>query len=254
MRRVDYDRDQHRVYARGRSQSAELVALWMDLVAEHAPRVRPLRVLDLGCGTGRYSGALADRLDARVTAVDPSVKMLEVARREGAHPRVVYEQGSGERIPLADGECQLAFLSMVLHHIENLDACGAELARVLASGGRVFMRSCFGGRLDDIPFYRFFPAARAVDDERMPSVERVRTAFGGAGFREVAFRTVHQQIDVSLRVHLERLRHGAVSTLELISAEDREAGFAAMARAVAMETGQSPVTEAIDVLVFGKTA
>jgi ubiquinone/menaquinone biosynthesis C-methylase UbiE len=39
-------------------------------------------VLDLGCGTGRFSEALAAQFDAHVIGLDPSLKMLQVAREK----------------------------------------------------------------------------------------------------------------------------------------------------------------------------
>ena len=71
-------------------------------------------VLDLCCGTGRYSEALAAYFDAGVIGLDPSTKMLDQARKKLRDPRVRYQTGHGEAIPLADDSVDLIFMSMVL--------------------------------------------------------------------------------------------------------------------------------------------
>ena len=52
--------------------------------------------------------------------------------------------------------------------------------------GLVFIRNTFSGRLDGIRHYEFFPSARAIDEARLPRVERVREAFEARGFSTVA--------------------------------------------------------------------
>ena len=59
-------------------------------------------ILDLGCGTGRFSGCRAIRFGARVVDIDPSEKMLQQALRKGAENGIQYERGIAEAMPLLD--------------------------------------------------------------------------------------------------------------------------------------------------------
>jgi hypothetical protein len=61
---------------------------------------------------------------------------------------------------------------MVIHHVPDLDACARELCRFLKPDGLVFIRNTFGGRLEGIPHYEFFPSARAIDEAPRPLVLR----------------------------------------------------------------------------------
>jgi ubiquinone/menaquinone biosynthesis C-methylase UbiE len=88
LRRVDYDERLCRVYAAGRRVSPEVLAAWMGTFAGFVPGRRPLTVVDVGCGVGRLSPALAEAFGGPVVALDPSVRMLRVARGAAAHPRV----------------------------------------------------------------------------------------------------------------------------------------------------------------------
>jgi ubiquinone/menaquinone biosynthesis C-methylase UbiE len=63
-------------YDRGREHGPEYLDLWMNTVESHLKGRKLTRILDLGCGTGRFSESLACRFNAEVVGIDPSQKML----------------------------------------------------------------------------------------------------------------------------------------------------------------------------------
>lgn len=94
---------------------------------------------DLGCGTGRVAEALAPFV-RRVVAVDDSQAMLDAARaRVNGTGAIELRRGRLEDLPVADGELDLAVLSLVLHHLPEPGKALAEAARALAPGGRVLV-------------------------------------------------------------------------------------------------------------------
>jgi predicted TPR repeat methyltransferase len=99
------------------------------------------RVLDLGCGIGRVTRALAGRV-ARVDGVDVSENMLAAARRRCADlPNVRFWRGSGSELTgCADGGYELvlavdSFPFVVSLGEARVDAMFAEIARVTAADG-----------------------------------------------------------------------------------------------------------------------
>jgi SAM-dependent methyltransferase len=76
---------------RGRDHGPEFLDLWMDVVASHVKDQSTKTIQDLGCGTGRFTEALAVRFDADVIGVDLSKKMLAQARSKPAHGEAVFE-------------------------------------------------------------------------------------------------------------------------------------------------------------------
>lgn len=253
MTPVDYDRDLYRTYRAGRALASDTGRLWMDAIAAHLGRRRARAILDLGAGTGRFSGMLADTFGARVVAVEPSARMREEAEQHGAHPDVVYLSGAADAIPAADGAVDFAFMSMVIHHVRDLDACARELRRVLTPGGLVFIRNTFAGRLDRVRYFEFFPEARVADEKRLPTVDSVRAAFAAHGFELVALDTLEQEIDSSLAAHYDRIKQRALSTFSLITDAQFETGLTRMRQAAEKETTPTPVLEAIDLLVLRRT-
>jgi 2-polyprenyl-6-hydroxyphenyl methylase/3-demethylubiquinone-9 3-methyltransferase len=95
-----------------------------------------LRALDIGCGGGFLAEEFA-RLGCRVVGVDPSAVSIETARRHAAATGldVDYRVGSGERLPAADCEFDLAYCCDVLEHVSDLDAVISETARALKAEG-----------------------------------------------------------------------------------------------------------------------
>ncbi|HMD69545.1 MAG TPA: class I SAM-dependent methyltransferase [Chitinivibrionales bacterium] len=95
----------------------------------------PRRVLDVGCGTGRFLRAAALRWpQAALTGVDPAPRMIAEAGRLDQRPDFMI--GMAESLPVEDQSIDLAASSMSFHHWANQPKALAEIVRVLAPGGR----------------------------------------------------------------------------------------------------------------------
>ncbi|MCW5797094.1 MAG: methyltransferase domain-containing protein [Nitrospira sp.] len=96
------------------------------------------RILDLGCGTGRYL-RLASR-DAAVVGLDLSRNMLARARRQTS-PRigVQWVQGSVERMPFGSQIFDRIVSGLVLDHVGDLTAFFLGIAAALRPGGRAIV-------------------------------------------------------------------------------------------------------------------
>jgi ArsR family transcriptional regulator len=96
-------------------------------------------VADLGVGTGSLAETLAP-FAARVIGVDRSEQMLAAASlRLSAVGNVELRRGELERLPLEDGEIDLAVLGLVLHYVVDPPTVLAEVRRALRPGGRVLV-------------------------------------------------------------------------------------------------------------------
>lgn len=96
------------------------------------------RIADVGAGTGTFAIALAAAAPtATVVAIDGDPEVLALAQAKEGAAAVEWERGLASELPLADGSCDRAAMSLLLHH---LDAAGkraalAEAQRVLRPGG-----------------------------------------------------------------------------------------------------------------------
>src|SRR6266850_2451798 len=99
---MDYDKTKiPEVYNQGRDHGPAFLDQWMRVVAGEVGRANIYDILDLGCGTGRFSSGLATHFKANLIGIDPSMKMLQQAANSRSNNGVVYVSGLGEAIPLA---------------------------------------------------------------------------------------------------------------------------------------------------------
>jgi ubiquinone/menaquinone biosynthesis C-methylase UbiE len=99
------------------------------------------RILDAGCGNGRYSKFLlrwADP-DAVVTGFDLSQRMLKRARRRLRSPRVSHVAADLTKIPFASGLFDAVVCGYVLEHLPDPRLGLTELARVMRPGAKMLL-------------------------------------------------------------------------------------------------------------------
>lgn len=99
------------------------------------------RILDAGCGNGRYSRFILKRadLDALITGFDLSHRMLKRARRRIPNPRVSLASAELTRLPYPDAFFDAVVCGWVLEHLPDPRPGLKELSRVLAPGGKFLL-------------------------------------------------------------------------------------------------------------------
>jgi SAM-dependent methyltransferase len=115
-------------YAEHRPDYAEAAVRW---ALEPVWSRRPLRVIDVGAGTGKLTATLV-RLGADVTAVEPDQNMRAELHRE--LPSVRSVPGSAEEIPALDSSADAVLAGQAMHWFD-MDRAMPEIARVLTPGG-----------------------------------------------------------------------------------------------------------------------
>jgi ubiquinone/menaquinone biosynthesis C-methylase UbiE len=247
---TDYDRtDIPAGYDRARDHGPEVLDLWMRTVAECVDGQAITRILDLGCGTGRFSEGLAARFDADVIGLDPSVKMLQLARKKQRDPRVHYVLGRAEAIPLPPESVDLVFISMSLHHFADRAAAARECRRVLSQKGRVVIRTGTRERIPSYPCVPFFASSRRFYEEILPEGADIQAAFAATGLHPVVSKLVTQTVAPDWMAYADKLSAGGDSVLARLSSEEFEAGLVAGRRYSEAE-GRGPVVELIDLFVL----
>ncbi|GAA1208782.1 class I SAM-dependent methyltransferase [Pseudonocardia alaniniphila] len=107
----------------------------LDLAGDVAGR----RILDVGCGAGPLLAALRDR-GAIVTGIEPSAKMLDLARQRLGDSAALHQGGlRGDPLPFPDASFDDAIACLVLHYLADWKAPLADLRRVLVPGGRLIV-------------------------------------------------------------------------------------------------------------------
>jgi trans-aconitate 2-methyltransferase len=131
--RTDWD-------ARTYDRIADPMHRWGVAVLDRLPLAGTERVLDAGCGSGRVTEALLERLpDGKVVALDASPAMLDEARRRLARfgDRVEFvEADLGQPLPLST-PVDAILSTATFHWVPDHDALFRNLAAVIRPGGRL---------------------------------------------------------------------------------------------------------------------
>jgi ubiquinone/menaquinone biosynthesis C-methylase UbiE len=247
---MDYDQSTiATVYEAARSLSAEALSQWLELVARDAHPVAGNVIVDVGCGTGRFSEPLANRFEARVIGVDPSRKMLEVARRNLRTDQVEFRHASADALPVADEAADIVFMSMVFHHLDDPGGAARECRRVLRKNGRVCVRTTV--READFPHRHFFPAIHPLIEELLPGRRDVSQVFEAVGFTQSVHEIVTHVAAQNWSTFVYKSGLRADSFLARISDESFEAGMLALREHAARIPANEAVVEELDWYVFG---
>ena len=116
---------------------------WRRLLVSRIPG-DATRVLDVACGTGAVSIALARAAPSRhVVGIDQSPEMLAAGRdrvaRADLGPRIELREARAEALPFDDGEFDALTFTYLLRYVDDPAATMRELARVVKPGGVVAM-------------------------------------------------------------------------------------------------------------------
>jgi SAM-dependent methyltransferase len=104
----------------------------------HAASVATGRVLEVGCGIGYGSRAVATlNPDVEVTAIDNDRPSIDFARSHFADASVTYDVALGERLPFPDGSFDTVICYEVVEHVLDPGVLLAEIGRILRPGGRL---------------------------------------------------------------------------------------------------------------------
>ena len=186
---------------------------WRRLVARtlRPSLVEGARVLDVACGTGELSLALARAGAARVVGLDFCRPMLEIARRKAVEGSrgLPFVEGDALRLPFADGSFDVVTIAFGLRNLAGVEEGLRELRRVLRPGGRLAVlefsspvvpgfRALFrfyfrrvlphvGGLLSGSRVaYEYLPDSVS----RFPDQKRLAALMREAGFEEVEYRNL----------------------------------------------------------------
>jgi ubiquinone/menaquinone biosynthesis C-methylase UbiE len=218
MRKADYSRIAP-FSDRARRLSEENVERWLGLIAERSRASAGARVLDLGCGTGRFALPMAQRLGYQVTGADASAEMLAKARAKDPDGLVTWGRQDAQALTYPDAAFDVVFLSHLLHHVDSPPAVIGECRRVLRPQGTIAIRYGAIELIRDDPIHRFFPETVAIDEARTPTVEQTEAWLRDAGFSAIHTEIVDQQTYGAADALLAAVRKRSTSVLSLISQE-----------------------------------
>lgn len=196
--------------------------------------VEASRILEVGCGTGRW---LADLDPSRLhrCGLDSSSGMLKEARKRNDGLALV--QGRAEETPFSNEGFDLVFCVNAIHHFDDARAFVREAHRLLEPGGALaVIGSDPHGRREKWYVYDFFEGTYDTDLRRFPSWDTLGGWMAASSFRQIAWQVAEQIVDHKIgRAVLEDpfLQKHACSQLALLTDEAYTAGIRRIEAALA---------------------
>lgn len=183
-------------------------------------------VLDLGCGTGNYTIALAER-GFRVCGVDSSSRMLKVAAKK--RPDLKWVAADADHLPYGAASFESVTAVNVVHHFRDDHSFG-EIRGVLKEGGRFII---FGSMAEQIRHYwlaHYFPEAMRRSADEAMSLQRLEAISRTIGLklaRRVAWHQSAEPVDFFLycgkhrpELYLDPRVRAGISTFTTLADED----------------------------------
>lgn len=164
------------------------------------------RVLDVGCGTGHLSAAVAGLSSSvEVDGVDLSVAYVDHARLHYPDPRLTFHVGDACSLSFAGGSFDQVLSLLVLHFVPRWRDAIAEMRRVAKPGATV-AAAVWDARGGFVANRMFFDTAAALDskagERRAKNYTRPLTrpgeltaAWREAGFRDVSETLLHMRME-----------------------------------------------------------
>lgn len=189
------------------------------------------QVVEVGCGTGKLTAALAER-ELRVEAIDPGERMVEIARRQTDHSAVRFRVGRFEDVDLPEGAFGAVFSSAAFHWVDP-EVGWSKAAKVLRTGGVLALLTHVRSGTDTgararlreawqqvVPEAANWPSRDAAAiwegaEERRSNVSEVWSWFEGhdlarpeaaALFEDVELATVAEERQITAEEYLSRIR------------------------------------------------
>lgn len=238
-------------YDSARSLPPQTKTLWLDALRSSIPEHEIGKILDLGCGTGRFTAALGEAFGCSVVGIEPSAAMLDIALSRG-EPNVEWQQGQAESIPLESQAVDLVFMSQVFHHLVQPRLALQEIQRVLNPAGYLAIRNGTREQNGELAWLKFFPEAFEIEELRTPSGQELKELVPSQSFTMISHRTIHQLFASSYAEYFEKISQRGLSSLIAITDEAFQRGLHRFLDWVNLQSRDLPVYEPVDLFIFQK--
>ncbi len=149
--------------------------------------------LDVGCGTGNYTAALANK-GLHFTGMDPSSEMLRNALAK--NDAIKWIQGAAESIPSEDSSIDGVLVCLSIHHWTDLVAGFKEIQRVLKPGGKMVLFTTLPEQTLGNWLNHYFPVMIQDSIDILPTGDQLKHAFGASGLEVIKEEKYYVQPDL----------------------------------------------------------
>ncbi len=251
---MKYDNtDIHLCYDESRKLPDETKALWLDSISKYV-RIKSIkRIIDIGCGTGRFLSVLNDCFQGVIYAVDPSIKMITTAKESITTKRVTFVQCTAENLCLIDNSFDLAFLSQVYHHFQDKNKAILEIKRILRIDGFLCIRNSTVENLDSCLYLKFFPGVYEKDQKLLSSRDEMKNLLQSNDLEIVRHEVMHQKFAENYQQYFAKIKLRGLTDLALLSDNEFNQGLKKLELYCTENDSGETVFEEMDLFICRKS-
>jgi 2-dehydro-3-deoxygluconokinase len=210
-----------------RRLSEKTLGRWLDAITRAGNLSSNSRILDAGCGPGRFAIPLRDSLGCHITAVDCSEDVLRRARDKDCENLIEWLQADLTELDstLGDraGEFDCVWMSSVISQLgEDITTVLPQLHHQLRLGGTLLVRFTPRELIKRIDWFKYFSKAKQAAQERFPNLGATITHITHSGFHIDEVSLFDDQDCITVSEFRDRIMKGGFSWRHLYSSKEIE--------------------------------
>lgn len=178
-----------------------------------------LKILDIGCGTGKY-GKMMKKRGYQVVGIDKSDSQVNQAKE-----LIESYVADATMIPFDDSSFDICTMIMMIQQLSSKDRIKAikEAYRVLKKGGLLIIKTCSHEDLQYRSTAQYFPKTLEIDKERYPKIDELEKELSSFSKVEVEHSTI--TIKKSKENYLSRFKNRGTSNLSFLTELELKEGI-----------------------------
>ncbi len=212
------------------------------------------KVLDLGCGTGRISITMQLMTGAKITGIDNSTKMLDIAAKKYDH--VSWLKDDLDNLKFQDCCFDLILLVFVIHHLQNLESLLRKLKTMLAKNGSLIIVTVSREHIINWPkslCLDQFPRFIEIDLARFQDINALKILLEDIGYK-VNIESFNDETVYKKEEYIERVRKKYLSTLAVLTDKEFELGFRKFLDCINSRSSENVVSKSDFVIIQAKNS
>jgi ubiquinone/menaquinone biosynthesis C-methylase UbiE len=212
-------------YDKVRISTPDYLRFWSMRITDYGSIDKNSRVLDIGCGTGRFTIMLSKISEAEIYTIEPSEDMLNEAVKKDKKKNICWNMAQAENLPFSNDIFDCVYMTFVFHQIKDKKKAVMEMNRVLKPKGKCVIMTTSTIHIRDSPLY-LFPGLREIDLDRFPSLPELKEILRRGKFKEVHYHLdKYHTIKKPIEEYLKLIKGKHVSTLTLLTEDDFQKGY-----------------------------
>ncbi|MDD2665704.1 MAG: class I SAM-dependent methyltransferase [Methanocellales archaeon] len=181
------------------------------------------KVIDIGCGIGRYTSLFADQRCALLCGLDKSLDMLKKAKEKDLSGH--YILGDAESLPFKNSSFDTAVMSQVIQWVYDKKLALSEIHRILKRKGVFLLNTLSHEQLSNLVLMKHFPEIYQIETERFPNIDALIELLNNTNFKISTIKEIQEfrKYDISQLVNFAADK--ATSALRLYAKDVGEDNF-----------------------------